>query len=62
MQRSSAWTTGSSPVVTPKRGGARRGRGVDTPDAFQFVMAGLDPAIHEALVSMDHRVEPGGDA
>jgi hypothetical protein len=28
-----------------------------------FVIAGLDPAIHGELhVSMDHRVEPGGDA
>jgi hypothetical protein len=30
--------------------------------ALQFVIAGLDPAIHgESHFSMDHRVKPGGD-
>ena len=29
----------------------------------QFVIAGLDPAIHgEPHVTIDHRVKPGGDA
>jgi hypothetical protein len=47
---SSAWTTGSSPVVTSKRqwlGIARMLRRIAR-TAFYFVIAGLDPAIHAA--------------